>query len=662
MPHHPYPEIEPVWHSRLPALAVALLLLLVGLVYWPGLSGGFLFDDHVNLNALGRYGGVHDLQTLLFYLTSGIADPTGRPMSMASFLLDARDWPADPFPFKRTNLLIHLANGVLLYSALSALGQRISQSQGRARIAALLATALWLANPLWVSTVLYVVQRHAMLAALFVLAGVRAWIGSRNAFDAGRTTRGWLLALLAVPVFGVLAGLSKANGLLLPLLLAVLELSVLRTPDTALPARKWACRLLVWIPAIALLVWLGWHATQIGLDGTNGRPWTLEQRLLTQPRVLCEYLKQLFIPGLNAIGIFADGFAISRDWMAPWTTLPALLAVGTMAVAAWNLRQRLPVAAAALGFFLAGHAIESSVVMLELYFEHRSYLPAVLLFWPLAWWASTPGHLQRWLLAGMIGYASLMLLTTTAQARLWSNPLTLALTWAHQNPNSARAQTYAFHQERAAGRDSAAERRLSELLDNDPKEPQYALNLLALRCEQGRVKDSDVTSAAKAISASHGLDLDITYQWLSGALLPGSDAACAQLPAVSLEYLMETAITEADQSGHSVENRAREQRLLGYSALRRQDCDAALQSFNSRTRIQPRPEFVQTQVGLLATKCSPTHALAHLEFYLSAGTPVSPAHSPMLRFRDRLMRKWWDSHWKDLQTVLNEDVNQANSS
>src|SRR5690606_20369482 len=103
-----------------------------------------------------------------------------------------------------------------------------------------------------------------------------------------------------------------------------------------------------------------------------------------------------------------------------------------------------------------GHIMESSVVMLELYFEHRNYLPAALLFWPLAWWLASPTRFRRWLLAGLIGYASLMLLTTAAQARLWNNPLTLALTWAEQNPHSARAQAHAFHEERAAGRDAAA--------------------------------------------------------------------------------------------------------------------------------------------------------------------------------------------------------------
>src|SRR5882724_7676272 len=91
-------------------LAVAPLALMV-FAYWalaPGLSGGFLFDDYVNLPALGAYGPVDNLRTFALYLTSGHGDPTGRPLAMLSFLLEANDWPAIAAPFLYTNVLLHL--------------------------------------------------------------------------------------------------------------------------------------------------------------------------------------------------------------------------------------------------------------------------------------------------------------------------------------------------------------------------------------------------------------------------------------------------------------------------------------------------------------------------------------------------------------------------
>lgn len=632
-------------------LAAFALAGIAGLAYWPGTAGGFLFDDYANLPALGRYGGVRDAQTLLYYLTSGIADPTGRPVSMLSFLVDARNWPADPYPFKRTNIVLHALNGLLLYATLAALGRRLSSDMVRVRTAALLAAALWLLHPLWASTVLYVVQRHAMLAAFFVMAGIRAWIASRNAFDQGRSTRGWLLAILSVPVFGTLAGLGKANGFLLPLLLVVLELTVLRGGHATGRGRRWASRLLVWLPALLLLAWLGWYALQTGLDGTRGRAFTLEQRLLSQPRALLDYLRLLLVPGLDARGVFADGFAVSRSWLDPWTTLLAVLALCALAAGAWLARSRAAVFAAGAGFFLAGHAMESGVVMLEPYFEHRNYLPAMLLFWPLAWWAARPGRLRHLLLAGLIGYAGLMLLATAAQARLWGDPLGLAIAWADANPDSARAQTHAFHQERAAGREEAAERRLHRLLDTEPEEPQFALNLLGLRCQQGRATGADVEAAARAMAASGGLAKDINYHWLSAALAPGNGAACSTLPEPALERLL-TAATSTAPSRRREEYEAREWLLRGDVALRRRDCETALVAFDARMDIQPRPEYMQAQVARLATLCGPEPALLHLQRYLDAGLPVAAAASPMLRLRDRVTAGFWTAHWRDLQRLL----------
>ena len=65
------------------------------------------------------------------YITSGSADPTGRPLSLLSFLVDARNWPADPAPLLRTNVLLHLLNGALLFVLLRQLGRRLDGASAR---------------------------------------------------------------------------------------------------------------------------------------------------------------------------------------------------------------------------------------------------------------------------------------------------------------------------------------------------------------------------------------------------------------------------------------------------------------------------------------------------------------------------------------------------
>src|SRR5690606_32092624 len=159
----------PIGGSRL--LIFAALCLTV-LVYLPGLSGPFLFDDFPNLEQLGARGPIKSLELLRAYLTSGFAGPTGRPVSLLSFLLDANDWPTDPWPFKRTNLVIHLIIGVVLYVTTRKLVEADGHTSEDAPPIAALSAALWLLNPFLVSTTLYAVQRMTQLAALFVLAGI----------------------------------------------------------------------------------------------------------------------------------------------------------------------------------------------------------------------------------------------------------------------------------------------------------------------------------------------------------------------------------------------------------------------------------------------------------------------------------------------------------
>src|SRR5262249_23733625 len=162
-------------------------------------------------------------------------DPTGRPLTLGTFLLDARDWPADPRPFKITNVLLHLLNGLLLCAVLLRLGRALRLSDFRARATALFGAGAWLLHPLFVTTTLYIVQREAMLPATFVLLGMLGWTAARNALANGHAARGVAGMALSAGGCTLLAVLSKGNGALLPLLLLLTEWIVL-APSRPMPS------------------------------------------------------------------------------------------------------------------------------------------------------------------------------------------------------------------------------------------------------------------------------------------------------------------------------------------------------------------------------------------------------------------------------------------
>ncbi|MDH4056967.1 MAG: hypothetical protein OEV58_16530, partial [Gammaproteobacteria bacterium] len=150
----------------------ALLFVATIVAYWPGLSGPFLLDDFGSIAALGKHGGVVDWQSFKAFVLGGNSGPTGRPISLASFLIDANNWPTDAAPFKRTNLIIHLVIGGLLGILTKQILCLLQFESREARILALISAAFWMLHPFLVSTTLYAVQRMAQLSTLFIFAGL----------------------------------------------------------------------------------------------------------------------------------------------------------------------------------------------------------------------------------------------------------------------------------------------------------------------------------------------------------------------------------------------------------------------------------------------------------------------------------------------------------
>lgn len=643
----------------LPGFAFALLLGLGFCIYQPGLAGGFLFDDYANLPTLGAFGPINDTSTLARYLTSGSADPTGRPVAVASFLLDAQTWPADPQPFKRTNLLIHLLNGALLIWLLLWLGRERHIPEQHAQHAAVLGGALWLLHPLFVSTTLYIVQREAMLPATFSLLGLLGYLHGRNQLLHGQAWRGGILAAASIGTATLLATLSKANGVLLPLLALTLEFTILRAPSPSAVRGLNALRVLVLgLPTGLLLAYL-LHLFPADLGVVPGaRPWSYAQRLLTEPRVLLDYLRLLWLPGPYTSGLFNDQFIPSTGLLRPWTTLPALLLVIALPLAAWGLRHRFPLLAAAILFYLAGQLLESSFIALELYFEHRNYLPALLMFWPLAVWLTAPGK-HRWSKMLLSLLLVLMLAGMThLRSSLWGNQTEQALLWAELNPGSPRAIAYAAQFEMHWGQAAQAEQRLRHAIAQHPDEPQLSINLLGARCQQGSVGEDDLALAVHSLYTTR-TGTGLLFHWFAEAIVQAESNSCAGLDYRGLQTLIDAAWKNpqiADIPG-------RRQDLLhleGRMALAQGNATTALQKFNIALQTEPKLAIALNQAALLGSAGLPCAGIAHLDLLTTLQPQWQPAGFNMADIHARLLQAqgYWSHEISHIQTQLRHDAQQ----
>ncbi|GAB2535307.1 tetratricopeptide repeat protein [Rhodanobacter koreensis] len=640
-----------------PWLVLLALVVSAMTAYWPGLHGAFLFDDFGNLPALGASGPIDHWPTFWRYITSGIADPTGRPLTMLTFLIDARNWPADPYPFKRTNLILHVLNGVLLYALLVKLGRTLALDTLRCQVAALLGTALWLLHPLLVSTTLYIVQREAMLPATCALAGLLIWLHGRARLLDGKVASGCIWSVTGLGGFTLLGMLAKANGILLPLYALLIEIVLLAPrlvppPGRARQTHRGILLVFAVVPAMAIgayLLWIGIYGVIAG--GPALRPWTYAQRLLTEPRVLMDYLQLLWLPRPFSSGLFNDQYTASTSLLHPAATLPAILAVMLLIGGAWHLRRRHPAPSLAILFYFAGQLIESSSIPLELYFEHRNYVPALLMFWPLGLWLTDTRSLKatkRFLLIALpLGLAWL----THTRADLWGNVREQALIWAQTNPDSPRAQANAAQIEMQNGRPRKAISRLEKLLAAQPDQAQLAFNLIGARCMTGGISPADLAATRTAMRGTANVGALLAH-WFDRVLPVVMAGGCPGLTPDGLQSLIDAGLQNPRLGAAGP--RQDLTYLRGRIALAQHRPDAALADFTQALDLQVRPDMALQVAATLASAGYPAQGLQLLDHYQTVEKDVVPPGfgMPMVHAWILARQNYWPLELKRLRDVL----------
>lgn len=592
------------------AFLFLLMMAFTLIAYWPGLGGPFLLDDFANLDQLGKLDGVRNWETFRLYVFSNNSGVGGRPLSMLSFLLNDNNWPSDPFSFKYTNLLLHLLTGILLtwliYRLL--LARDPQRNDTLAARAALLTAALWLLHPFNVSTTLYVVQRMAILSALFSIAGLLVYVIGRDLL-ASQPRRAYILMTASVVFFTPLAVFSKENGALLPLLIAVLEYTALRHPVSQnYPSSRWLM-LFLGLPNLLIINYLAFRWDTVTYAYHN-RPFNLVERLLTESRILFNYLQQLIAPNLGASGVFNENPTISHGLLDPPTTLAAILAILTLAAGAWILRARYPLFSLAALFFLAGHALESTFLPLEIYFEHRNYLPAIFLFLPLTHWLVGKARQWRWLYFIPPLFIGLFIFLTYQQTTLWGDQRRLIFQLAQKNPYSIRAQRTLAMELEAHGRPDLALRHLNKTLSHFPNYFEIWIHRTILLCQYSSMNPSEFAQLENV--ARFGIYDFHPYPLTEGLINTLIQGRCRGAGPDEAHRLLD-ALLKSQTARNTVDFRRQIAHLRGLVYIRQRKPEQALQSFQQSQQLMPDIEAGLAQVTLLASNGMLAEALSHLK-------------------------------------------------
>jgi tetratricopeptide (TPR) repeat protein len=569
-----------------------VVLLTTSAIYWPGLDGDLVLDDVPTLEPVARFA-----QGELTWHEALFQHDNFRPIAMATFVLNWLTTGDSVWHLKLTNLLIHLVCGVLVFLLAKRLLARpiAGVDAGGARVALWIA-ACWLLAPLLVSTVLYVTQRMAELVTLFSLAALLSYVHGRERIAADRAG-GFRLVALGLGVFWPLAVLSKENGVLVPILMMVVELFFFPGGE----ARRLQLILAASLAAAAVVgVVVAAAAPEAIFFNYAARPFTPWERLLTEWRILFDYLANLLLlPGATPFGIYHDDYSKSVGLLAPATTLLAGVAWLAVLVAGWLGRgTRAGVLLFGAWFFLAAHLAESTLVPLELYFEHRNYLPSVGIFFSLGYGAYllvARAHTRR-LMAGALLLVPLAFgVITYHRVLVWQSWERMLLVALNHYPDSTRVNTGLANL--YAGRGQLADALTH--LNHAAAQPgaahlALAVHALSAYCLAGETPPSSVYRRLGEAPATDDFYTLNTVAWLTEAL---ERDECAVLDRARIAEALHRALGAERGPGARGNNwllHTHAARLLA-AAGRRRD---ALEHLDLASRLEPE----RLEAGLLALR------------------------------------------------------------
>ena len=302
------------WYARRETLAALALALLVVASYGPAFLAGFVWDDRIFAQALA----VRDLDGLgrIWLSPSEIKDEGHYwPLVYTTFWLEHKLWGYAPAGYHTVNVLLHLANTLLLWR----IARRLPVP-GAWAIAAVFAV-----HPLHVESVAWIIERKDLLSALFYLTAFLAWLRFAEDPRPARGTRHYLLAL------------------------ALLALGML-------------CKSIVVTLPVALLLWHWWKRGRVtGADLLRLAPfaavgvamavadlsfynmrepvsldYTALERVLIAAQALWFYVGKLFWPG--GLAVIYPHWAVSAGDAVAWAYVVAAVAV---VLGLWFLRGRV---------------------------------------------------------------------------------------------------------------------------------------------------------------------------------------------------------------------------------------------------------------------------------------------------------------------------------
>ncbi len=274
-------------------LPIIILIVAGSFIYSFNLNNELFWDDN---DWILNNDFVHELSwsNIKFWLTHNTLAGVGlqsnyyRPFLFFTFALNYVISGTNPFGYHLLSNLIHIANGILVFSILYLVFRR--------KLLAFLTSLIFLVHPLQTEAITYIAGRGDVLVTMFMLASLLLF------YLAESKNKDWLdwRKILSL-VFLVLALLSRETGIIFPVLILAFYIAAL-SPDRFIKSVKagliktWPYFGIVFIYGILRLTVLNFQNTLNFYAEPNIYSENLYVRFFTFLPILWGYIKLLFVP------------------------------------------------------------------------------------------------------------------------------------------------------------------------------------------------------------------------------------------------------------------------------------------------------------------------------------------------------------------------------
>lgn len=469
-------------------MAVLVFAVLASFIYSNTIDSPFFLDDlhnirenpHIRLTEL----------SLKNILDAGFKSHiSSRPVANISFALNYYFHQYNIAGYHYVNIAIHILTATFLYLLLkNTLSMKLlPRKYGNPTLIAFITALLWLVHPLQTQSITYIVQRMNSMAAMFYVLSMLLYVKGRLSGQNKDRSWPWFIGCILAALLAV--GTKQIAGTL-PLFILLYEWYFFQNLK-----KSWLKKSMIYvIPLIIFfgvvaLCYLGLSPFERIASGYESRQFNMTERLLTQPRVVIFYISLLAFPLPSRLNL--DHYiTISHSLIDPVTTLICIAAIIGLAVLSIRIAKKQRLLSFCILWFLGNLAIESSFLALELVFEHRLYLPSMLVSLAvvvLIWRYVKNDGIKAVMIFALVVLCSI---ATYQRNKMWRDPMVMWKDCVAKSPQKARAQTNLGVLYNRTGNFDKALEHCSKAVQLDPKLSRAYYNLGIAQLRKDKVDEA----------------------------------------------------------------------------------------------------------------------------------------------------------------------------